>query len=164
MIGYPGETRKTIKETIAFARSLELDWSFFFVATPLPHTEMYDMALRQGYLHAGDFNPVTAMHESVIKTPEFDNEYLTEIREEAIRDLNFRNNPNLTKFNVDQAIEDFEHVIGLYPHFDFAHEALGDAYRRKGIPEKACECWRRAIDANSENASAATKLREFCSK
>lgn len=162
MIGYPGETKETIEQTIAFARSLELDWTFFFVATPLPHTEMYDMALREGYLEAGDFNPVTTMHESVIKTPEFDNEYLMELREEAIIDLNFRNNPNLTRFNVDQAIEDFEHVISLYPHFDFAHEALGDAYSRKGLADKACDCWRRAIEANPKNGGARTKLREMC--
>jgi anaerobic magnesium-protoporphyrin IX monomethyl ester cyclase len=162
MIGYPGETKGTIRETVEFARNLELDWAFFFIATPLPYTEMYNMAIKEGYLAAGDFNPLTSLYESVIKTPEFDTEYLTRVREEAIIDINFRNNRNLLKYNVDQAIADFEYVLSLYPHFDFAHEALGSAYLKKGWRDRACASWRRALTINVQNHDAAAKLREVC--
>jgi len=159
MLGYPGETKETISQTVACAKALELDWAFFFITTPLPYTEMYQTALRDGYIQIGDFNPLTSLHESIIRTPEFTNEYLAQVREEAIVDINFRNNPNLVKFNVDQAIADFEYVLSLYPHFDFAQEALGDAHLRKGCLEKARACWQRALALNPHNTRAAASLK-----
>lgn len=162
ILGYPGETKDTIRQTVDFAKSLELDWAFFFIATPLPYTEMYEMALREGYIEYGDFNPLTSLHESIIKTPEFNNEYLTNVREEAIIDINFRNNSNLLKYNVDQAIADFEYVLGLYPHFDFAHQALGEAYLKKGSIEKACASWQWALKINPINADVVTQVEKYC--
>jgi len=163
ILGYPGETKDTLCQTVEFAKSLELDWTFFFIATPLPHTEMYNTALRDGYIQLGDFNPLTSLHDSVIRSPEFDAEYLSELRERAIVDLNFRNNPNLRKYSVDQAIADFRHVLDLYPHFDFAHEAMGDALQRKSDVQGACEHWRRAIQLNPGNAIAAQRLQDIAS-
>lgn len=42
MIGNPGETVESIKQTIALARSLPLHYAQFSKVTPLPGTEMYD--------------------------------------------------------------------------------------------------------------------------
>jgi anaerobic magnesium-protoporphyrin IX monomethyl ester cyclase len=162
MLGYPGETKDTIRQTVDFARSLELDWAFFFITTPLPYTEMYEMALRESYIEQGDFNPLTSMHESMIKTTEFDKVYINNVREEAIIDINFRNNPNLLKYNVDQAIADFEYVLGLYPHFDFAHQALGEAYLKKGSFAKACASLRRALEINPNNSKVAAMVEKYC--
>lgn len=162
ILGYPGETKDTIRQTVNFAKSLELDWAFFFIASPMPYTEMYEMALREGYIQPGDFNTLTSLHESIIKSSEFDNEYLTNIREEAIIDINFRNNPNLLKYNVDQAIADFEYVLELFPHFDFAHQALGEAYLKKGSIEKACASWRRALAINPDNPEAVIRVEKYC--
>lgn len=162
MLGYPGETRETIQRTVAYARDLRLDWTFFFIATPLPKTEMFWTALHQGYIRAGDFNPLTSLHESVIRTPEFDQTYLQEVREKAIIDLNFRGNPNMTPGRVHQAIADFTHVLGLYPHFDFAHLALGDAFRIAGRQEEACRQWQAALSHNPDNTEAAERLRTWC--
>lgn len=159
MIGYPGETKATVLETIAFAKNLRLDWAFFFVTTPLPYTEMYDMALKKGYLQLGDFNPLTSLRESVIRSPEFTSEWLSGVREDAIVDINFRNNPNLDD-NLPQAISDFEYVLSLYPHFDFAHQALGEAWLRKGDRAQAVACWRRALERNPANTEAQARLRE----
>jgi radical SAM superfamily enzyme YgiQ (UPF0313 family) len=50
IIGMLGETKATIKETIAFARELELDSYQFSVATPFPGTELYDSALEAGLI------------------------------------------------------------------------------------------------------------------
>lgn len=48
MIGLPGETRKTIQETIDFCKELDLEPEVIFFATPYPRTELYQLALRSG--------------------------------------------------------------------------------------------------------------------
>lgn len=48
MIGYPGETRVTIQETIDFCKELDLTPEVIFFLTPYPKTELYSMALKQG--------------------------------------------------------------------------------------------------------------------
>jgi len=48
MIGYPGETRQTIQETIDFCKELELIPEVIFFLTPYPGTELYSRALEQG--------------------------------------------------------------------------------------------------------------------
>jgi radical SAM superfamily enzyme YgiQ (UPF0313 family) len=131
MLGYPGETTNNIMQTVEFAKSLELDWAFFFIATPLPYTQMYDTSLALGYLKPGGFNPMTSLHESVIQSDQWDNEWLAEVREKAIIDINFTNNPNIQR-NPEQAIADLEHVQAMYPHFTFIAEPLARARRNLG--------------------------------
>jgi magnesium-protoporphyrin IX monomethyl ester (oxidative) cyclase len=50
MLGIPGETKHTMKETIEFAKSLDLDYAIFSIYSPYPGTEMYDLAVSKGYL------------------------------------------------------------------------------------------------------------------
>lgn len=54
MIGYFDATEADVQDVIRFASSLPLDWASFSVATPLPATELYDVALERGYL-SGDY-------------------------------------------------------------------------------------------------------------
>ncbi|MFO8056571.1 MAG: cobalamin-dependent protein, partial [bacterium] len=55
IIGFPGETREQIRETFEFARRMKTDMAYFFVANPLPGTEMYEMAKERGMLRS-DFS------------------------------------------------------------------------------------------------------------
>jgi len=48
MVGYPGETKETIQETIDFCKELDLIPEVIFFLTPYPGTELYRMALAQG--------------------------------------------------------------------------------------------------------------------
>lgn len=50
MFGLPGETIHTIKKTIKFACSMQLDFAYFFLATPFPGTKLYDMAVKNKWL------------------------------------------------------------------------------------------------------------------
>ncbi|MBI2979877.1 MAG: radical SAM protein [Chloroflexi bacterium] len=43
MLGSPGETPETIKQTIQFARKLKLDFAQFSVTMPFPGTELYNL-------------------------------------------------------------------------------------------------------------------------
>ena len=160
ILGYPDETKKTMRMTIDFARSLELDWSFFFVATPLPHTEMWDTCVNKGYFDPSQYNPVISLLKGQIRTPEFTPEEVAELREEAIIECNFQNNPNLRKYDVERAIKDFRSVLEIYPHFDFAHVALGEAYLRKGLSDQAKSCWQEALRYNPDNNDALRLLKK----
>ena len=48
MIGYPGESKETIQETINFCKELDLAPEVIFFLTAYPGTELYTMALEQG--------------------------------------------------------------------------------------------------------------------
>ncbi|MFC1962783.1 B12-binding domain-containing radical SAM protein [Chloroflexota bacterium] len=49
MLGSPGETPETIRQTIDFAKRLELDFAQFSVTIPFPGTDLYELYLEQGY-------------------------------------------------------------------------------------------------------------------
>jgi len=47
LVGCPGDTPATIKKTINFAKELNLEYAQFSNTTPMPHTELYDMLLKE---------------------------------------------------------------------------------------------------------------------
>ncbi len=55
IFGFPGETREQIQETFRFAREIKTNMAYFFIANPLPGTELYRLAKAQGML-PDDFN------------------------------------------------------------------------------------------------------------
>lgn len=55
MIGRPGETEETARETVEFAKSLPLDTVQFSGITVYPGTEMYEWAKANGYLVPKDW-------------------------------------------------------------------------------------------------------------
>jgi len=50
VLGHIGETKETIKQTIAFAKKLNPDTVAFFQASPYPGTEFYKIAQKAGYI------------------------------------------------------------------------------------------------------------------
>ncbi|MHB9027017.1 MAG: B12-binding domain-containing radical SAM protein [Armatimonadota bacterium] len=55
VIGNPGETWDEIRQSFTFAEACDFDLAHFHLATPLPQTELYEVARRQGLLPA-DFS------------------------------------------------------------------------------------------------------------
>jgi radical SAM superfamily enzyme YgiQ (UPF0313 family) len=72
MLGSPGETPETIRQTIDFAKKLKVDFAQFAVTTPFPGTELYDIYMRgrekspawESFVYAGTDNPTTPVFES----------------------------------------------------------------------------------------------------
>ena len=54
ILGLPGETRETINNTIAFAKELDVETIQVSVAHAYPGTELYDYAVKNGFMVAGD--------------------------------------------------------------------------------------------------------------
>ncbi|MBU2472867.1 MAG: radical SAM protein [Patescibacteria group bacterium] len=50
MIGNIGETEETVKETINFAKSLDLDNASFFITCPVPGSDLYYYAQNEGFI------------------------------------------------------------------------------------------------------------------
>jgi len=161
ILGFPGETKSNMRETIDLARSLELDWAYFFIFSPLPHTAIYRSCIEKGYLKKGQFDPMLSFHQPMVRTPDFSPDDVAEIREEAILDVCFENNANLRKHDPRRAIESFRHVARSYPNFDFAAYYLGEAYLKAGQPDEALECWRRTLEINPRHDRAIARLNEF---
>jgi len=55
IIGFPGETRDQISQTIRFAKEMKTDLAYFFIANPLPGTELYQIA-KQKEMLKDEFN------------------------------------------------------------------------------------------------------------
>ncbi|HTY81629.1 MAG TPA: radical SAM protein [Dehalococcoidales bacterium] len=72
MIGSPGETPETIRQTIDFARKLRVDFAQFSVTTPFPGTELYEIYMQNrkepvswdSFVYAGTDNPTMPVFES----------------------------------------------------------------------------------------------------
>jgi anaerobic magnesium-protoporphyrin IX monomethyl ester cyclase len=72
MLGSPGETPQTIKQTIDFAKKLKVDFAQFSVTTPFPGTELYEIYKRNNpgeiawekFVYAGTDNPTSPVFES----------------------------------------------------------------------------------------------------
>jgi len=161
MLGFPGETKENMRETVSYARNLELDWTYFSVTSPLPGTKIYKKCIEKGYIKESDFDNLTSFHRAIITTPEFDPQFVEDLREEAIVDVCFHNNPNLRKYNVDKAIASFTDVLSKYPHFDFANFYLGEALSRKGDIGAAILSYQNTLKYNPDHNEAKKRLAEL---
>lgn len=59
MIGLKGETEQTIRDSIAFAKSLDLDLAKFAITIPLPGTPWFDELDRAGLIKTKDWSKYT---------------------------------------------------------------------------------------------------------
>ena len=72
MLGSPGETAGTIRQTIDLARKLKVDFAQFSLTTPFPGTELYEIYMKDrgedvpwdSFVYAGTDNPATPVFES----------------------------------------------------------------------------------------------------
>lgn len=72
VVGFPGETKEQIQDTFDFANSLDVDNAKFFIATPYPGTELYQIAQEKGYLNKDfDFHNGLSFTKGQISTEDF---------------------------------------------------------------------------------------------
>lgn len=77
ILGYPGEDKESIEETIRFAKKIDCDTAAFFIAIPYPGTDLWHEALKEGYLKQPldwrEFAPVSNLESPMViptMTPE----------------------------------------------------------------------------------------------
>jgi magnesium-protoporphyrin IX monomethyl ester (oxidative) cyclase len=87
IIGFPGEAKEQIMDTVKFARELRLDLSVIFIFNPLPGSELFEECLRRGYITEKSFFEVGNQYfSSVVDSDEWTAKELeTIIRWEYLR-------------------------------------------------------------------------------
>ena len=109
IIGFIGETKEDIEETINFAYKLKrlgADSYIFSIATPLYGTEFYEQAERGGFLRDCFSDEALSAAEPLIETPEFTGDDLRELCARA----NLVN-PTFTRDKLIGAIRDPKKAI-----------------------------------------------------
>ena len=100
LIGFPGETWEDIRESLAFAESLDCYYIQINIAQPLPKTRLYERAKIGGFLEKG-FNYMDALKynylKGVINTPEFTAPELEILRTYEWDRINFKTDEKIKR-------------------------------------------------------------------
>lgn len=91
IIGLPGETRETVRQTMDYARELDVDTIQVSLAAPYPGTELYARAKANGWLKPGDLIDAHGIQDAAL-------EY-----------------PDLSRDEMFRAVEDFYRVFYMRP-------------------------------------------------
>jgi radical SAM superfamily enzyme YgiQ (UPF0313 family) len=89
VLGFPGETEQTAKETIRFVKELNPDDVGFYVATPYPGTPMYEQVIKNGWLRVTDFDKYDTAGPT-FETPWLSMEKLAKMRYKAYQEFYLR--------------------------------------------------------------------------
>jgi len=97
IIGLPGETEATIRETIDFAKKLPLDIALFHVAAPYPGTPFFFEVVENSWFRPGTrWEQVDMDRGTVLDYPELSAEQLLYWQKRAFREWAFRPGPMFT--------------------------------------------------------------------
>jgi len=97
IIGLPGETVETIRQTIDFAKRLPLDIALFHVAAPYPGTPFFFEVVQNGWFRAGTrWEQVDMDKGTVLDYPNLRAEELLYWQKKAFREWAFRPGPIMT--------------------------------------------------------------------
>jgi anaerobic magnesium-protoporphyrin IX monomethyl ester cyclase len=97
IIGLPGETEETIRQTIEFAKKLPLDIALFHVAAPYPGTPFFFEVVKEGWFRPGTrWEQVDMDKGTVLDYPNLSAERLLYWQKRAFREWAFRPGPMFT--------------------------------------------------------------------
>lgn len=97
IIGLPGETEETIRQSIEFAKKLPLDIALFHVAAPYPGTPFFFEVVENGWFRPGTrWENVDMDKGTVLDYPNLTAERLLYWQKRAFREWAFRPGPMLT--------------------------------------------------------------------
>jgi radical SAM superfamily enzyme YgiQ (UPF0313 family) len=158
ILGFPGETREQIEETIDFAASLAADWCVFNIAAPLVGTEMYSQLLERGEIDSS-FNWDDAFfHERAYDTPEVGAQELKDLGYDGNLRINFFENYNLRCGKPERAAQLFRDIIEKYPEHLAAHWCLGEALKMTGDAKRAEEAFAGAVKLIADESPMAIEM------
>lgn len=158
IIGFPGETKEMIEETIQYIDQVDADWSNINIASPLVGSEMYDQFQSMDVLPSDeimwdkDFDKskkdreISTMIARQFDTKEVGAQELCDIHYRANLRVNFLNNVNLREKKFAQAERLFEGITREYPFHLFgwwgrmvSFEGMGDKKKAEEIRQKICD-------------------------
>lgn len=90
IIGLPGETRKTIDNTLSFALDIPLSYAEFKIATPFPGTPLFELAKQNKWIEDVKVEDYTSYNPTMKISNELDSDYLKKVANSAYRSFYMR--------------------------------------------------------------------------
>jgi len=90
MFGNLGENKKTMRDTINFAKSLDLDTATFHITIPFPNTEYWKIIKKEGEIYPKNYRDYIAYGNVIFHHGELDEKTLMEMQKTAYREFYFR--------------------------------------------------------------------------
>jgi radical SAM superfamily enzyme YgiQ (UPF0313 family) len=81
VVGYPGETVETLKETFDFIYRVRPNAVYLNAATPFPGTALYELVKNLGWKMSEDWNQYNTV-DFTFENPSLPNEYMKKMRKE----------------------------------------------------------------------------------
>jgi len=116
VLGLPGETEETMRETLDFAKFLKIDYAQFYCAVAFPGSKLYEQCEENGWFDTNDWK-YFEQNFSVITTPQLESKQVTKARERAM--LKYYVQPrvilsNLNKIRSGQDVMYFARTLKNY--------------------------------------------------
>jgi len=90
IMGLPHETRATIKNTVNFAKELDLDIAKFHILKPFPKSEVYEWLSSKNFIIDKNYSNYGLHTKPVHKLPDLTPQELVQLNRKAYRDFYFR--------------------------------------------------------------------------
>ncbi len=114
IIGLPGETEETIRETIDYAKSLPLDIALFHIAAPYPGTPFFFEVVENDWFRPGTkWEEVDMDRSTVLDYPGLPAERLEYWQKRATREWSMRPGPMLTFIKGMNSWEGFKSALSV---------------------------------------------------
>lgn len=140
ILGFFGETKEQMLETIEFAKGTEADWCLFSIATPLIGTEMHRQMLEAGLIEDNiEFWVRASFGQRCFDTPEISAAELTDLSYRANLEVNFFGNINKRNGNYSKALGIYNDIVRLHPFHIVAWYCIMECYERLNNHQKATE-------------------------
>jgi len=115
MFGNIGETEETIRKSINLAKELDTDTVAFFIASPYPGTEFYEIAKKKGYLRKDlqwkDFTLVSQGNRPPLNLPGLDADRILELQKQAYKEYYLRVSYILKKLLGIRSLMDIQNLF-----------------------------------------------------
>lgn len=89
MLGLPGETRNTIKQTIRLSKKLDLDLAQFYCTAPFPGSKLYEIASSNKWIANSQWH-LYSQNSAIMNLPTITAEEVNKYRKKAWRSYYFR--------------------------------------------------------------------------
>ncbi len=112
LVGMPGETQETMKQTLDMARSLNPDVAQFFPVMVYPGTEIYEIYRERGYLVSDNFRDWLTdegLHNCVVNLPGVTHKEMVRFCDSCRRSFYLR--PRYVLYKIVQGLRDPEEGI-----------------------------------------------------
>jgi radical SAM superfamily enzyme YgiQ (UPF0313 family) len=117
VIGFPGETRESVENTIAFLKKLDATYITLGLAVPAPGTDFYRYVEENGYLMTKDWSRYDPLQKPVFGYPSLSAEEMVFYQAYGLRQFYLRPTYILRKFfairSLAEAKANFTNFIGF---------------------------------------------------